>query len=146
MKRLSIGVVNAIDGKIGLVLGPFPVVLVSAEGRNLHWRGAHKTDVRVLGVEAHVVLLSGPHALKARLKAGFLRILLLQDGTYPAVAERLPGGLQLFLQGIDLFRYVKDAPKEVELLPRHGDFFGTGKGEEAGFQVVALRGGEGNHV
>ena len=117
-------VVDAVQREIGLVLRPFPVVLIPSEGRNLHGRGAHKADVRVLGVEAHVVLLPGPHTLQACLQAGFVLVLLFKDGTQPAASGGLSGGFKLRLQRRHLLSHIYDAPQEEKLQARDGDFIG----------------------
>ena len=73
-------VIDAIDGKIGLMLRPFPVILIAAEGGDAHGRSGHQAHVRVFGVQANIVGGASPHTLQTGLQAIFVAIFLLQDG------------------------------------------------------------------
>ena len=139
-------VINAVQGKIGLVLRPFPVVLVSAEGRHRYGRGRYQANVFVGVVEADIVLGTVPHAGQGGLHFVFVRILFLHDGVNAAGTGGFAIGLQRGVEGFHLVRYVQHPPKNVEHFSRQGDFLGAVKGPESLFQVVVLRGGEIGHV
>ena len=145
MQRLSV-IVNAVQGKIGLVLRPFPVVFVSAEGRHRHRRSSHQTDVRVFVVKAHIVPGAVPHAGEAGFQAVFFRILFLHHGGQAAHAEGLSLYLQGIAQGLHLFGDVQHLPQEEEFFSREGNLLGAVLGPEALFQVVMFRCGELDHV
>ncbi len=78
-QRLPV-LVNAVQGKIGLVLRPLPVVLVSAEGRHRHRRRPHQAYVGIHIIQAHIVLGTGPHAGKPGFHAILLLVFRLHDG------------------------------------------------------------------
>ena len=53
--------IDTVEGEIGLVLRPLPVVFVSSEGRNRHGRRAHEAHVGIHRIQGHIVLLPRPH-------------------------------------------------------------------------------------
>ena len=144
-QRLPV-LVNAVQGKIGLVLRPLPVVLVSAEGRHRHRRRPHQANVGINVIQAQIVLCPGPHAGKPGFHAILLLVFRLHDGGDAPAAGRLALGGEFLLQSLHLVGDVQHLAQEVEVELRDGDLIGPGMGPETVFQVIVLRGGEGGHV
>ena len=137
MERLAV-VVDTVQGEIGLVLRPFPVVLVTAEGRHRHRRSAHEADVRVLPIQGQIVLLPRPHRVQRRFEARPAGVAALQDGGEFPGAEGLSPGGQRIRHGGHLGRHVQHPLQEVHFLPLQRDLVLAVEGPVAVLQVVFL--------
>ena len=135
-------VIDPVQGEIALVLRPFPVVLVAAEGCDGHRRRAHQADVLIGGVKGQVVFLPGPHGIQRGFQARARGIAALQDGGELPRAEALAPGGQRVRHGRHLVRHVQDPLQEVHFLSLERNLVLAVKRPVAVLQVVFLRGGQ----
>ena len=146
MQGLSVIRVDAVQGKIGLVLRPFPVVLISSEGGYRNRRSTHQAHVRVGVVQAQVVLGTGPHTLQGGLHSVQVPVLFLHQGVEAAAAGGFALGQKGSAKGFHLIRYIQHLPQEIEGFSFQGDLLAPVLGPESVFQIVVVRGGEGGHL
>ena len=128
--------VAAVNGKIAFLLRPFPIVDISAEGRDTGGRRRHDAQVPAGLVERKVILLPGPHLAQAGFQTGGFLVACLHQvaefahsGADARPFERVP-------QRRHFVRDVQYFAQEIGGLALHRQFFFARISPEALPQVI----------
>ena len=101
--------IHTVDCKVALVLGPLPVVYISAECGDANWRGRYEAHVRIYPIECKIILRSRPHRTeRGHQSCGFL-VALFDNIAKASHAELLTRQLLLLLYGLYFVGNVEDA-------------------------------------
>ena len=137
--------INTVDGEIALLLRPFPIVHLGAEGGHADGRRRHQTNVFVHFVKGEHIALTGPVGGADHLALAFegLLVLVFDDSIDAAHGHRTFFHLERVAQGLHLVGDVQHLLQEVDAFALDGHLILAREGAEAILEVVVLRGAQG---
>ena len=140
--------IDAVDGKIALMLRPLPVVGVAAERRDAHRRRRYQPHVAIHQIERHVILVAIVVRRADEFTLAFvdLAVFLFDLTIYPPHGHGLVRDVELLAQGLDFVGHVPYLLEEIDGLPLDGKFLVAPHGPETVFQVVVAQGAQGVDV